>query len=77
MYRRLDEEPLFSRYTAKIDNHAFRAEYARAVTGSLLSKSRSMGGWLSLITGDMIGNASIRCHYPWATTGIRWWWNII
>lgn len=34
---------LFNRYTTKIDNHAFRAEYARALYKELLSGSESPG----------------------------------
>jgi len=42
-YRDSDEEPIFSRYTTKIDNHAFRAQYARGRYQELVEQKQEQG----------------------------------
>jgi len=43
LYRCSGQDVLFSRYTKKIDNHAFRAEYAREMYAELLQQKREQG----------------------------------
>jgi hypothetical protein len=43
LYRKSGQECLFSKYTKKIDNHAFRAEYARERYSELIQQKRSLG----------------------------------
>lgn len=43
LYRKSNEDYLFLKYTKKIDNHAFRAEYARERYTELIQKKRDHG----------------------------------
>ena len=42
-YRHSTDDVLFTHYTTKIDNHAFRGEYARALYAELVDKQESEG----------------------------------
>lgn len=44
LYRNSGQEYLFNRYTEKIDNHAFRAQYARDRYDELVQQKREQGG---------------------------------
>lgn len=44
MYHDSGQEPIFSVYPRKIDNHAFRAEYARSRYGELAAAKQAAGG---------------------------------
>ena len=43
LYRNSSKEVLFNKYTEKIDNHAFRAEYARARYEELVQIKKEQG----------------------------------
>ncbi len=42
-YRNSNDDYLFSKYTKKIDNHAFRAEYARERYAELVQQKKDKG----------------------------------
>lgn len=47
LYRASSDSPLFEKYPLKIDNHAFRAEYARARYQELAAAKQAAGGSVS------------------------------